>query len=179
MTETFYISDTHFGHTNVLKFEKKYRPFKTIEEHDEELITRWNRRVGKRDVVVHLGDVAFRPNTVLDQVMPLLNGIKKLVIGNHDHASIDLYLKYFTKVRSCIEDKGNGIIFSHYPIHPSQLEFRYGLNVHGHVHHNSLLDPRYVNISCEVTELGPVTLDEILQMRDKNHRNEVRRKRFV
>lgn len=32
-----FTGDLHFGHTNVLKFDP--RPFKTIEEHDETLIS--------------------------------------------------------------------------------------------------------------------------------------------
>ena len=33
----YYIADTHFGHENVLKFDK--RPFRSVDEMDEVLIT--------------------------------------------------------------------------------------------------------------------------------------------
>ena len=163
MMNKFYISDTHFGHDKILDFEGDARPFGCIIEHDEELILRWNSVVGKRDVVVHLGDVAFKPATTLDRVMPRLNGIKKLVLGNHDTADIHRYLKYFTKVYSAIEDKEAGILFSHYPVHPSQLEFRYKYNVHGHMHSAVIVDKRYLNISCEHTSLTPIPHEEIMK----------------
>ena len=51
----FFTSDLHFGHENVLRFDN--RPFQTIEEMDEELIRRWNAKVGKGDLVYVLGDL--------------------------------------------------------------------------------------------------------------------------
>ena len=42
----FFTSDLHFGHENVLRFDN--RPFETVEEMDDELIKRWNDKVGKR-----------------------------------------------------------------------------------------------------------------------------------
>ena len=52
---TFFISDLHFGHTNILAFDK--RPWKTVEENDRELIRRWNEAVGMDDDVYILGDI--------------------------------------------------------------------------------------------------------------------------
>ena len=49
MSKVFFTSDLHFGHTNVITFDK--RPFSTVEEMDEELIKRWNKKVGKGDLV--------------------------------------------------------------------------------------------------------------------------------
>lgn len=161
MAEKFFISDTHFGHDKILDFEAKARPFDGIAEHDEALIENWNSVVGKRDVVTHLGDVAFKPAATLHRVMPRLNGIKKLVLGNHDTSALENYTQYFTKVYSSYVIKDLGMIFTHIPVHPSQLEQRFKYNVHGHLHSNIISDPRYLNISCEHVGLTPISLDEI------------------
>ena len=38
-----YISDLHFGHTNVIRFD--HRPFSDVKEMDHALIHLWNSRV--------------------------------------------------------------------------------------------------------------------------------------
>jgi calcineurin-like phosphoesterase family protein len=76
-------------------------------------------------------------------------------------------MEYFDNVHSVDEDKKNGIIFSHYPIHPSQLEFRYGVNVHGHTHSNLVQDSRYVNVCVENINLTPISREELLKKVEK------------
>lgn len=155
----YVISDTHFGHKNILKFEQFYRPFSSIEEHNEELVNRWNSVVTPKDTVWHLGDVAFgRAN--LHKYMPMLNGTKKLVLGNHDNYRIQEYLLHFKEVVGCIDRYK--VIFTHFPVHAQQLEARYVTNVHGHLHSKKLNDSRYVNVSCENINLTPISLDLIL-----------------
>ena len=46
--QKFYIADTHFGHENVIKFDK--RPFQNTEEMEEEMLKRRNEKVGKDDM---------------------------------------------------------------------------------------------------------------------------------
>jgi calcineurin-like phosphoesterase family protein len=136
---------------------KPHRPFDTIEEHDAELVRRWNSVVGKKDVVWHLGDFCFGKRNL--PIAGELNGLKKLVLGNHDMYSTDDYLKYFHKVYGAVEYKG--AILTHIPVHESQFD-RYFMNIHGHLHTNKLEDPRYCNVSAEQTNLTPIPYDEIL-----------------
>tara|TARA_R100001086_G_scaffold191630_1_gene109001 strand:- start:37 stop:567 length:531 start_codon:yes stop_codon:yes gene_type:complete len=163
MSNLFFISDTHFSHTNILKFEAEARPFNTLEEHDEELITRWNSRVQPDDRLIHLGDVCFKPATRLGAIMSRLNGKKTLVLGNHDVAPMDEYMKWFERIMVTYKIPKTNVICSHYPMHPCQLENRYNINVHGHCHSFHVDDPRYINISCENTGLFPISLDELKQ----------------
>ena len=53
-SKVFFTSDTHFNHTNILKFCD--RPFKNVEEMNETMIANWNCIVGMDDDVFHLGD---------------------------------------------------------------------------------------------------------------------------
>ncbi len=50
----WFVSDTHFGHGNVLKYCN--RPFSSTLEHDQQLIANWNSVVKENDTVYHLGD---------------------------------------------------------------------------------------------------------------------------
>lgn len=154
---TYAIADTHFGHRNIIKFESEARPFATIEEHDAELVDLWNATVTNRDIVWHLGDVLF--GGAAFAILPRLNGTKKLVMGNHDRYPITRYLEYFTKVTSSAQY--GGAIMTHIPVHPSQFP-RFRANIHGHLHHKAIADPRYINVSVERTGLRPVLIDALL-----------------
>lgn len=157
MNRVFVIADTHFGHKNIIGFEAERRPFATIEERDAELVYRWNQTVGKNDTVWHLGDVLF--GQAAFGTLALLNGVKKLVMGNHDHYPTSQYLEHFNKVYWSV--KLRDCILSHVPVHPCQFG-RFKANVHGHLHSNKLDDPRYINVSAENTGLRPVFLDAVL-----------------
>lgn len=160
MSETFFIGDTHFGHKRILELEPT-RPGKTIEEHNKELINRWNSKVSPKDTVFHLGDVLFGAETF--DLLGELNGSKYLVLGNHDTYPIEKYLRYFVKVCGS-RQYGKDIILTHIPIHP-ELFYRYTYNIHGHMHSVGLRDPRYINVSVEQSSGYPRTLDEIAEGR--------------
>lgn len=154
----FVIADTHFGHHNILKFEREHRRFDSIEEHDDELVRRWNDTVAPKDTVWHLGDVLFREETF--EVMRRLNGVKKLVMGNHDKYPTFKYLEHFNSVHGCV--KMRDCILTHVPVHPYQFG-RFKGNIHGHMHAHKMEDPRYVCVSAEQTGLAPVLLDTVMQ----------------
>lgn len=159
--KTFLISDTHFGHANILTFKDKdgkpIRPFQSLEQMNETMIDNWNRVVSPVDKVYHLGDVLFTKKW-LDLIMPRLNGTKVLIKGNHDNLKLSQYAQYFKDVRAYwVLDK---LVLSHVPIHPESLS-RWKANVHGHLHNNTLTDPRYINVSVERINYTPINFEEI------------------
>ena len=62
MSEVFFIADTHFNHKRIVEIREKEPggKFASIDEHDEELVRRWNATVGKKDTVWHLGDFGVK-----------------------------------------------------------------------------------------------------------------------
>lgn len=162
----FVISDTHFGHANILTFEKsdgtKLRPeFTSVEEMDATLVERWNKAVRPQDHIYHLGDVALRKEGV--ELLAQCNGHKRLVRGNHDIFSTKFYMQFFEEIYGVrvLAD----LIFSHIPIHPDSVRARW-VNVHGHLHNNwpaDHLGPKYFNASCEMLDYTPILLEEIIE----------------
>ena len=156
MSRIYLISDLHFSHNNMaIK-----RGFNSVEEHDSHIINTWNKTVSKKDTVWILGDITMEkssPYYLLNQ----LNGIKKVVLGNHDMPQhVPELLKYVNKVCGMFDYKG--FTFTHCPIHESEVG-RFIKNIHGHVHENTLNDSRYVNVSAEAINYRPKLFpDEIM-----------------
>lgn len=177
MIETFFISDTHFGHANILKFEPYARPFPDIRTHDIELVCRWNSVVRKKDIVYHLGDFAMGSQGI--EIAAHLNGDKRLIMGNHDCAPTSTYMKYFTKIHGSISYKD--FICTHIPVASNQFH-RFKGNIHGHLHSKVMkryslielpnsgelvdgeeVDNRYFNVSVEHINLTPMRFSDILK----------------
>ena len=93
-----YISDLHFGHSNVINFD--HRPFADVDEMDNCLIKLWNSRVSKDDEVYIVGDFCYRSAKSPDWYLRQLKGHKHLIIGNHDKALLDCpeALKYLESI---------------------------------------------------------------------------------
>lgn len=157
MTNTYIISDTHFGHNNIHKYSP-CRGAKDVNHHTEILINNWNKTVRKNDKVICLGDFAFGSQNI--SIAEKLNGYKILIMGNHDNYSTDKYTQYFNKLLGSMEYKG--CILTHIPVHETQLK-RYRLNIHGHLHDKNLNDHRYINVSCEQVNCTPILLNSITE----------------
>lgn len=173
MAEKWFISDTHFKHANIIKYCN--RPFKDTTEMDEILILNWNRLVKPEDKVYHLGDVACGyggDDKVLGQLLARLNGHKRLVVGNHDNLKSVALQTYFEKMEMWYGRKEWGFTCTHVPYMLQHLRDG-AFNVHGHVHNNSLNNPFYFNVSVEVNEYSPVSIDTILaQVKKVGAKNE-------
>lgn len=130
---TWFTSDTHFGHKNVIKYCN--RPFETVDEMNLGLITKWNQCVQPGDEVYHLGDFAFCRGSELNAIVSSLNGQIYLIRGNHDHSDTTK-LKRFAWVKDYYELKVNGqkIVLCHYPIESWNGRHHGAWHLHGHCH---------------------------------------------
>ena len=133
----YFIADTHFGHEDALAFDD--RPFRTIEEHDRVLTEKWNDAVGMDDEVFILGDISWFGATKSIAIVKSLNGIKHLIVGNHDrkllrNREFQSLFAEITDYKELVLPEGKGIVLSHYPI-PCFNHHYYGwYHLYGHVH---------------------------------------------
>lgn len=179
MSKKFYISDLHIDHANVLGFDN--RPFKDVEEMNNELIRRWNDVVSDGDLVYILGDMFWCSPKKAMPIMEQLNGQKILVKGNHDRWHDSKFDKMFAKIDEYIETEDNGrkIVLCHYPIPCFKNHFYGWIHLYGHVHnsfewnmmeHQRFLMEELYTRQCNMINVGammpymdytPRTLDEI------------------
>lgn len=164
--DKWFISDTHFFHTNILKFTddggKRIRPFNSLDEMHEYMIEKWNSVVKPNDYVYHLGDVTFQYHRPFNELMSRLNGQKRLIVGNHDKIWNPALQKHFVKADLWKGFKEYNFTASHFPLPLEGLRDG-AFNVHGHIHQNKKADPHYINVSVEVRDYTPVNIDEIGQ----------------
>jgi calcineurin-like phosphoesterase family protein len=108
---------------------------------------------------------------LLDQ----MNGRKIVILGNHDKPKhVRSLLNHVESVIGMIKYKG--ILLTHCPVHPQELEYRAKINIHGHMHENKvpqvvidgqrdtrgcIIDKRYINVCCENIDYQPKTFKEL------------------
>lgn len=179
----YFTSDTHFNHANIIKYCN--RPFSSVEEMNEELIRRWNEKVGPDDEVYHLGDFGFfNSNTPeqykLENILSRLNGRIYLILGNHDNWNYLLKHKHhfvtITNMATMYAGKYK-IIGCHYPL--LCFEGSNGgntLNLFGHVHSgpgqfgnpdferlNMMFKENQYDVGVDNNDYAPVSFTNILQ----------------
>jgi calcineurin-like phosphoesterase family protein len=139
--EYHFTADLHLSHANIIKHCK--RPWPIIEEHNENLISRWNSVVSNRDHVYVLGDFAMIPKQqdgtprmkIYKRLRHRLKGKIHLILGNHDEMSQDVY-SAFTEVTPYKELKidKQKITLMHYPMRSWNGAFHGSGHLFGHVH---------------------------------------------
>ena len=187
----FYIADTHFRHGNILRFDK--RPWVSLEDMEQAMVSRWNKRVNNNDDVYILGDFCWSGNAdVWAGILSQLNGRKYLITGNHDlkqfPQKVTAYLMQKPVPYKEIDDDGRTVILSHYPLlcykHDSD-PYSYMLygHVHGTVEYDATQDAvrvyrksceavgykyqgKLYNCWCGLYDWAPATLDEIIKKSD-------------
>ena len=137
------ISDLHFNEED-LKAGFPNRP------SDDELVKRINAKVGRRDVLLILGDCGDL------EYVKQLRGYKVLVAGNHD-CGLTKHKEIFNEVYEGVLAIGEKLLLSHEPI-----EVPWATNFHGHDHAGHGRKGCY-NFCADVIGYDPVNLNQFLK----------------
>lgn len=136
-----FCSDFHFEHKNIVKYSN--RPW-LQEDNTEELIKRWNERVGLFDDVYHLGDFAFLYPKKLDHLIEIikqLNGNIHFIRGNHCDKKLWQLMEDSGVIHAAwIKDyhelkvQGQPVVLCHYPMEVWNGSHHGSWMLHGHCH---------------------------------------------
>lgn len=162
----FFTADTHFGHALMTEDSRRCpRPFGTVEDMNEGLVTAWNDLVGERDTIYHLGDVSFMKAGPTYDIIRRLNGFKHLVRGNHDaHLNVQT-LAQFESVADLREIKveGQKIVLCHYALMTWNGMHTGSWMLHGHSHGALAVDEtkRRMDVGVDPNGYFPVTFEQV------------------
>ncbi|MBQ0014717.1 MAG: hypothetical protein KBS82_05270 [Oscillospiraceae bacterium] len=151
----YFYSDPHFSDDEMKYIRKNYIG-------DDEQVHAINKKVGKNDTIIFLGDIG---NV---EFIRKIRGYKILIMGNHDSGSSN-YIRtldennmdnhLFDEVYEgplCVSEK---IILSHEPI-----DIPFMLNIHGHDHSNwTFQDNNHWNVCAENIGYTPISIKEIIK----------------
>lgn len=158
-------SDLHLQHKNIINFPG--RKFNSVEEHDKYVIDRFNSVVDKDDRVYILGDLGFTPRDKLSTKVRQLNGIKTLIVGNHDRLKDNEYMNMgIAQVIRHPVFYNNNIVLSHIPVMEC-FNSPYTINVHGHLHCSVLNLPNFFNANVELNDFLPINIEVFVAIAEK------------
>lgn len=177
-TKVFFTSDTHFGHSNIIKYCQ--RPFNSAEHMDEVLISNWNEVVSPQDIVFHLGDFCFGSDKEWIKILQRLNGTKYLILGNQDLKKIansNQIKDYFADINMqmrVVVDKQK-MLLNHYPFLCFEGGYQNVWQLFGHVHsskHSTGLDkerlvhlfPTQYDVGVDNNNYRPVSFSQVSQI---------------
>jgi calcineurin-like phosphoesterase family protein len=172
-------SDLHAYHKGILQFCPKTRPFSSIEEMNEQMILDWNRIVQPQDIVWILGDVSFGTPSQTYAWLSQLNGVLKLVRGNHDGAMLkcDACRSLFAEIydyKETIVNKTKVCMF-HYPILEWNACHRGSVLLHGHCHGDATGLEQYRALDVGVDANG-VLVSPLVEIVERAKLGEIKRR---
>jgi len=176
----WFTSDTHFHHTNILRFCN--RPFKDINEMNATIIRNWTNCISEDDYVFHLGDFAFCSNGALKALDEQLTGHIIILKGNHDEKTFKHLPKFkhieYIAYQMLITVEGQRIYLNHYPFLCYGGVYRNNptWQLFGHVHSNkqdnvgkdisrlNMLFPYQYDVGVDNNDFTPVNFYKIKEI---------------
>jgi len=175
MRNLYFISDTHFNHSEILSFIGKKgnlmrgHLFTNVTEMNECMFDNWQQTISPNDTVYHLGDVVVGECDKFCKTFRSLNGNKILIAGNRDNLYYIMKENLFSDIRLCKGwEQEYGILASHIPIEVSVLDSWKSkerlINIHGHLHTEESPSKWHRNVSVECIDYKPINVENLLTL---------------
>lgn len=177
----YFISDLHLFHENVIKSDN--RPFDTVEQMHEYIISQWNSVVKETDIVFLMGDLCFKNWRFGKEIVHKLNGKIYYILGNHDTINDMKKMERFIDILDYVElsiNLGNNnrkhLILMHYPILSWNRKKRGSYMIHGHCHGN-IDNTKFTkknlvkDIGCMTNDYKPYSIHDIIKIMDYKQKN--------
>jgi calcineurin-like phosphoesterase family protein len=183
--KVYFASDYHLDHKSVIKFDQ--RPFKNVNEMNDELIKRWNDVISDDDIVFYLGDLSHRSSPKrVKYLIDQLNGKIHLIKGNHDKdhdlnkikdrfESIGHYMDLYVRDNDVSQDFFQQIVLFHYPIYSWNRAHYGSWQLHGHCHQSlvstdfgkEFYKRKVLDMGCNAWDYKPVSYETIKDIMSK------------
>lgn len=168
----FFTSDLHIGHNK--EFIWKARGFNSIEEHDTQILLKWNTAVSPDDTVYILGDLCMGGDEKeWNRIYKTLNGHIKFICGNHDTINkIERYTNEYGMENLGLAamyrySKKRNFYLSHYPtLVGNHEEDKFFYNLSGHTHSTDKFQYEWgkvYNVAMDAHNCTPVSIEEIIK----------------
>jgi len=188
--DTFFTSDTHFHHKNIVRGTSEWdklepgsshqslRDFDSLEEHDEALIKSINGMVKEKDVLYHLGDWSFGGHEQIKLFRERINCKEiHLIFGNHDqhieklgspYRDLFTSVQYYKEISFKIDSQISGrygktkMILSHFSHRVWNQSHHGTIHLYGHSHGSLPGIGKSMDVGVDTNSLYPYHLDEII-----------------
>jgi len=164
----WFTADTHFDHDSIRKY--CHRPFESVDEMNETIISNWNTLVGKNESVYHLGDFSFSKTTErVEELISRLNGKIHIIFGNHDKRVVRRAQGFESKSDlKQVKYEGVKIICCHYAMRVWNASNHGTWHLYGHSHGNldELQDRRSTDVGVDCWGFTPVSFKRIKGVMD-------------
>jgi len=199
MVKKFFTADYHFDHANIILYTNRpfYKEGDVVNvadvfpnQHTDDLIFKddetkfrccdWmnktivknhNAKVGKDDIVYHVGDFCFKRDGTYKRFMNQLNGEVVHILGNHDYNNGCKSL-----IMRAVMEFGNKVaLVQHVPPQMAvEIPEWCDMVICGHVHNNwkfkilpEVPEVPIINVGVDVWNYEPVSLESLLKFYHK------------
>lgn len=155
----FFTADEHYGHDNIIKYCN--RPFRNVEEMDDEIIKRFNSMFTENDIVIHAGDFTMKGKSVAENYIRRLkcpySGNHVFLRGSHDYWNKELPYIWEKEIN------GVYVVVCHYAMRVWARSHYGSIQLYGHSH--GKLEPlkNQWDIGVDNNNFYPVSLEDLLK----------------